>query len=221
MVCRIVNTGLTPRRLKVNMPIAIISSIDMNDPGNKAMLSLDAKDDLSIPVAQKQACNAPHEERVKFLQAKGLVFDNPNFSAEQLSQLSALLYEYQEIFCTEYEQLPLSNLPPYHINLTNDKLIRQKRYPLPPLQERILEQYADKLLKAGIVEPSTSPWNAPAILVRKANFNPKKAEDLSSWRLVIDYRKHNQSIVSEFQSLTDSQTVFTQISEAQPKFFII
>ena len=218
-VCRIVNTGLKPRHLKVNMPIARISSIDMNDPGNRAMLSLDVNNDSSTSLAQKQVSNVPHEERVKFLQSKGLILDNPILSEEQLSQLSALLYEFQEILCAEYDQLPLSKLPPYHINLENDKPIRQKQYPLPPLQKRILEQYAEKLLKAGIVEPSTSPWNAPAILVRKANFDPTKADDLSSWRLVIEYRKHNKSIVSEFQSLTDSQTVFTQIAEAQPKYF--
>ena len=99
------------------------------------MLSLDVNNNVSTSLAQKKAIKVPHEERVKFLQSKGLVFDNPNLSEEQHSQLSALLYEFQEIFCAEYDQLPLSNLPSYHINLRNDTPIRQKRYPLPPLQE--------------------------------------------------------------------------------------
>jgi hypothetical protein len=86
------------------------------------------------------------------LEKLGLTFDESCLSQEQFSKLTALLFEYQEIFCSDVEQLPASTLPPYRINLTNSQPVRQKRYPLSPQHEKLLEQYADKLLKAGIVE---------------------------------------------------------------------
>jgi hypothetical protein len=46
-----------------------------------------------------------------------------------------------------------------------------------------MEKYADKLLKAKVVGPSKSAWNAPAISIKKAGFNSEKASDLSQWRL--------------------------------------
>jgi hypothetical protein len=64
-----------------------------------------------------------------------------------------------------------------------------------------MEKYVDKLLKAKIVRQSRSPWNSPAILIRKKGFNPEKADEISSWRLVIDYRKLNKRLLPEFQPL--------------------
>jgi hypothetical protein len=93
-----------------------------------------------------------HADRLKLLNIKGLTFDNPDLTEEQFSQLTALLYEYQEIFCADYEQLPMSNLPPYEIQLTSDMPIRQKQYPLTPQKEVVMEKIVDKLLQAKIVQ---------------------------------------------------------------------
>jgi hypothetical protein len=43
-----------------------------------------------------------------------------------------------------------------------------------------MEKYVDKLLKANIVRHSRSPWNSPAILIRKKGFNPEKPTRLVS-----------------------------------------
>jgi len=95
-LCRIVNVGLVPPKLRVNTPIARISYIDMNDPNNKAMMSVDVNDNMAT--VSKEVNLISHEDRVKFLQSKGLTLENPNLSSDQQSQLSALLYEFQEIF---------------------------------------------------------------------------------------------------------------------------
>jgi hypothetical protein len=125
-----------------------------------------------------------HADRLKLLNIKGLTFDNPDLTEEQFSQLTALLYEYQEIFCADYEQLPMSNLPPYEIKLTSNVPIRQKQYPLSPQQEVVMEKIVDKLLQAKIVQPSKSPYNSPALLIRKANFDKNKADEISQYRLM-------------------------------------
>jgi hypothetical protein len=215
-ICRVINTGKTPRRLRAKTPIAQISSIDLNDPFNQAMLSLNLTEETHKPVDKTNM--PPHAERQRFLEAKGLAFDNPNLTEEQFSDLTALLYEFQDIFCGPNEQLPVSKLPAYHIHLTDNQPVRQRRYPLSPKQEDLLEQYADKLLAEKVVQPSKSPFNAPALLVKKANFDSSKMDDISQFRLVLDFRKLNVKICNEFVPLTDISTVTRQISEVKPRF---
>jgi hypothetical protein len=97
------------------------------------------------------------------LTSLGLKLDNTNLTPEQFAQLTELLFQYQDIFCSDYENLPESKLQPYELVLTDYTPVRQRQYPLSPLQEEVMEKYADKLLKAKIVAPSKSAWNAPAI----------------------------------------------------------
>jgi hypothetical protein len=97
-VGRILNTGLTARRLRARTPIARISPIDMNDPFNRAMLSIDERRKSCETDTHRTVDMPEHADRVKLLNLKCLIFDNPNLTDEQFSQLTALLYEYQEIF---------------------------------------------------------------------------------------------------------------------------
>lgn len=65
-----------------------------------------------------------------------------------------------------------------------------KIYRIPDCQKPVVEQYTKELLDQGILKNSTSPWNAPVIVV------PKKldASGEKKWRVVIDYRKLNEQI---------------------------
>jgi hypothetical protein len=82
-----------------------------------------------------------------------------------------------------------------------------------------LEQYTYKLLKAKIVEPSTSPWNCPALLIRKANYDASRSDDLSMYRMIVDFRKANLQVAGSYQPLVDSQSIFHQIGEAKGRYF--
>jgi hypothetical protein len=143
---RILNIGLTTRRLRARTPIAYITPIDVNDLFNKAMLSVDTEQQESQEKSPRVTHMPEHADRIPMLKTLGLKLDNPNLTEEQFSQLTALLYEYQDIFCADYENLTTSKLPPYQIKLTNDTPIRQKQNPLSPQQEMVMENYVDKLL---------------------------------------------------------------------------
>jgi hypothetical protein len=211
---RILNTGLTPRRLRAKTPIARISLIDVSDPFNAAMLSIDGEQETCDKETRRTVQMPEHADRLKLLNIKGLTFDNPDLTEEQLSQLTALLYEYQEIFCADYEQLPMSNLPPYEIKLTSNVPIRQKQYPLSPQQEVVMEKIVDKLLQAKIVQPSKSAFNSPALLIRKANFDKNKADEISQYRLCVDYRSVNRLVCPEYMPLTSLDAACQSLANA-------
>ena len=219
-ICPVCIVGRVARKLKADTPLARIIPISGHEFDSLQILPLDVQNDQTSDMTQNEANLPLHEERLRILREKGLELNNDNLTPEQFKQLSALLYEFQEIFCSEYEKLPLSRFPPYHINLKSDKPVRQKRYPLSPHQEQLLERYADRLLAAGIIQKSTSPWNAPALLVKKSNKGGKLEDDpLAGYRLVIDYRKQNFLISDESHPVVEISSLVAQISQAQPKFF--
>jgi hypothetical protein len=77
-----------------------------------------------------------------------------------------------------------------------------------------MEKIVDKLLQAKIVQPSKSPYNSPALLIRKANFDKNKADEVSQYRLCIDYRQAIFLICPEFMPLTSLDSACQSIANA-------
>ena len=94
-----------------------------------------------------------------------------------------------------------------HIIDTGDsKPINQGPRRVSPDQRRIIKEQIDKLLKAGIIAPSRSPWASPVLLV------PKGQND---WRMCIDYRKLNEVTKKEIYAIPRIDDVLDSMSGAQ------
>ena len=61
--------------------------------------------------------------------------------------------------------------------------VRQPTRRVPPHRREEVRDLLDDMLKRGVVEPSTSPWASPVVLVRKKD---------GSTRFCVDYRKLNE-----------------------------
>jgi hypothetical protein len=46
-----------------------------------------------------------------------------------------------------------------------------------------MQKTADQMVRAKLIEPSNSPYNHPAILVWKANFNEADPDNIDQYRL--------------------------------------
>ena len=73
-----------------------------------------------------------------------------------------------------------------------------KIYRYPHSFKEIVQESINDLLSQKIIKPSASPWNSPVWVV------PKKldASGKRKFRLVIDYRKLNEAIISEVTLLS-------------------
>jgi hypothetical protein len=74
-------------------------------------------------------------------------------------------------------------------------------------REIIVDEVA-KMLRAGMIRPSSSPWSAPVVLVRKKD---------GSHRFCIDYRRLNLVTKRDVYPLPLIDDVFDRLSGA--KFF--
>ena len=112
----------------------------------------------------------------------------------------------------KYDEL-LDSRQPSKIDFTLDHVINtgQHRpiytppYRRSPRDHQTITEETDKLLKQNSIEPSTSPWCSPVVLVRKKD---------GTTRFCVDYRKLNDVIVQDSFPLSRIEDIFDQLSQS-------
>jgi hypothetical protein len=71
--------------------------------------------------------------------------------------------------------------------------INTKPYRIPEVHREEVQRQTEQMLRDGIIESSTSPWNWPIPVI------PKKADasGKNKWRIVVDFRKLNEVTVGD------------------------
>ncbi|KAL6446826.1 hypothetical protein ACFW04_001334 [Cataglyphis niger] len=72
----------------------------------------------------------------------------------------------------------------HRIRLKNDSPIKQRYRPRNPAMQAIIDQEMEDMEAAGVIEPSTSAWSSPVVLVKKKD---------GKYRFCIDFRKVNDA----------------------------
>jgi hypothetical protein len=112
-----------------------------------------------------------------------------HLSQEEWAVVEPVLTKYRHVF----HDFPGTDLVE-HRNVTGDiKPIRKTPYRVPFALRKEMEDQVHDMLRKGVIEESTSPWNFPAILV------PKKSQDgMPKFRFCVDFRALNA--VTQFDS---------------------
>lgn len=93
--------------------------------------------------------------------------------------------------------------------------IHQRQYRLPHSQREEINRQLTKMNHEGIIEPSSSPWNSPMLLVpKKLDMNGK-----IKCRLVVDYRKLNNITVGYKMPLPQIREVLDRLGNS--KYFTV
>lgn len=71
----------------------------------------------------------------------------------------------------------------HKIKVEGSEPIKLRSYPVSPKIQSYIDEELDKMLKEGVIEPSSSPWSFPVVMVRKKD---------NSYRFCVDYRKLNK-----------------------------
>ena len=101
---------------------------------------------------------------------------------DQKRELRALCEKNKDVFAWTDDQLGCTSLIRHRITLTTDTPIRQGYRRIPPSQLQEVRDHLDDLLARDVIVPSSSPYAAPIVIVRK------KSGEI---RMCCDYRRLN------------------------------
>uniref|UniRef100_A0A1Y1K180 RNA-directed DNA polymerase n=2 Tax=Photinus pyralis TaxID=7054 RepID=A0A1Y1K180_PHOPY len=103
------------------------------------------------------------------------------------------------------EQLGRTNKVMHKIDTGTADPIKQRYYPLSPAMQSHANDALDRMLEAGIVRKSSSPWNSPMVLVKKKD---------NSYRLCFDGRKLNSVTKKDAYPLPYLTTILDKLRDA-------
>ena len=103
-------------------------------------------------------------------------------SPEEQRQLYAVLLEYADLFADEPDDFGRTSRIKHRINIGDAAPIRQRVRRIPPLHREEARKLLSEMLKKDVIQPSSSPWASPIVLVQKKD---------GSVRFCVDYRKVN------------------------------
>ncbi|WVZ58564.1 hypothetical protein U9M48_008825 [Paspalum notatum var. saurae] len=84
--------------------------------------------------------------------------------------------------------------------------IASRQYRMPPVEHDEVKKNIDELLEKGFIQPSTSPWASPVLLVEK--------KDTKDKRMCVDYRALNKVTVKNKYPLPRIDDLFDQLQGA-------
>lgn len=83
--------------------------------------------------------------------------------------------------------------------------IKQRHYPRNPAMQAVLLAEVDKMLQEGVIEPSTSPWSSPVVLIKKPT---------GKFRFCLDLRRVNTSSVKDAYPLPRINSILEKLRHA-------
>jgi transposase InsO family protein len=111
-----------------------------------------------------------------------------------------LLESYQDVFCEDAVMRSSASKVKHRIITENVAPVAKRPYRVPHHQKGILREEIDRLLKAEVIRPSSSPWSAPVVLIVKELPNGERKV-----RMCIDYRGLNAVTKQDFYPLPNLQ----------------
>ena len=126
---------------------------------------------------------------------------------EEREHIIKLVNKNADRFLLDKNNLGAANSVMHRIITTDDIPVNIKQYKFPLSLKDEVNKQVQEMLEAGIIKPSSSPYNSPLWIVPKkpdASGNPR-------WRLVSDFRALNEKTISDAYPLPDITHVIDQV----------
>jgi len=141
----------------------------------------------------------PDLEEPEFLSSQGvikeirsgaqcfIIFTHLEVGKEEKTSVIPVVHEFEDVFPDEVPRLPPNREVKFSIDLVpGTGLVSMAPYRMAPAELVELKSQIEELLWKKFIRPSTSPWGAPVLLVKKKD---------GSSRLCVDYRQLNKMTI--------------------------
>ncbi|GFY33268.1 retrovirus-related Pol polyprotein from transposon 412 [Trichonephila clavipes] len=110
------------------------------------------------------------------------LLENAELSPEQKSSAERLFQEFEDVFSRKSSDIGHTTVTQHRIDTADHPPIKQHPRRLPFAKQEEVGPLLQEMQENDIIEPSSSPWASPIVLVRKKD---------GSTRFCVDYRKLN------------------------------
>ena len=193
--CRVLNPTDKPMILKPKTTVGVLSPVTIH------------KGSINRQV-RAQVAEVSVEEMRKAVMDKKIPLEDTVLTGNDLDNLIRLLYENLDLFASELADMPGSDVMLHRIDTGDSPPIRRRSYRHSPADRAEISRQVEEMERAGIVEPSDSPWCSPVILVTKCSDGSK--------RFVVDYRSLNAKTVLSAYPLPLFEEIVDTISVQKP-----
>ena len=131
-------------------------------------------------------------------------------SAEEHQVVLNLLERYSACFATSTSDRGVTTIVKHRIDTGNNPPVHQPPYKSAWKERELIQAQVQEMLKDDVIEPSTSPWAAPVVLVKKKD---------GGWRFCVDYRRLNSLTTRDVYPLPRIEDALSRLEGAQ--FFSI
>lgn len=118
-----------------------------------------------------------------------------------------VVQDFSEVFPEDLLGTPVDREIEFSIDLAPDtQPISKAPYRMAPAELKELKVQLQELLKKGFIQPSSSPWGAPVLFVKKKD---------GTMQLCIDYRELNKVTIKNKYPLPRIDDLFDQLQGSQ------
>lgn len=129
--------------------------------------------------SEQPGCSAPPMDIERLLDGS-----RNDLTREELIKARKLLLRYSNVFSAHDSDIGRTGVVQHEIDTGEVMPIRQRPRRVPVAREKEVEDMIEEMKKGGVIEPSTSPWCSPVVLVKKKD---------GTMRFCVDYRRLNDA----------------------------
>ena len=134
---------------------------------------------------------------------------------EHKDKYKELLTKFQDVLSLDSKDVGLVKALPQKIVLKDPtQIAHTPPYRIPHHLRPVAEEYIRTLSKVGVVQKSTSPFNSPLMLVRKAGASPDKPL-VEQYRVVHDYRRLNSNTLKDSYPMHNLYELLDAVSQGK------
>ena len=111
-----------------------------------------------------------------------------NLSSGEKQKVREMLLKHSTLFATDSKDFGKTDIIKHKINTGTSAPIKEPLRRIPVHMRAEVDKHIDDMLEQGVIEPSTSPWAAGIVLVKKKD---------GSTRFCVDYRKLNAATIKD------------------------
>ncbi|CAG2226067.1 Transposon Ty3-G Gag-Pol polyprotein,Transposon Ty3-I Gag-Pol polyprotein [Mytilus edulis] len=187
--------------LKSGLILATLKDVDKNN-----IFALD--DDKSTNKTSSKYINSVQTK----VNQTDIQFDlsKADLTDPQKQQLKSFLNQNRNVFATNLQELGQTDVYKHKINTGNAPPVTSRPYRTSPAAKQEIQRQVEELLKNDIIEPSTSEYSSPIVLVKKKD---------NTWRLCIDFRALNKQSILQQHPLPRLDDVFDAIGQSNAKIY--